>query len=326
MSEGGGDSRRYPRSLEGVLQLSVAAGGGETPSENVASEMSEERREFLAGALSSLSENSELEKMKQCVKVLSQPSSDNDEDEDKITEKKHALEILASLADIIDNANDLHKIGGFPVFAEYLKNNNSELRWRAADLVATVGQNNPYSQAVLVQMGIVQTLLKLIDADSCEKTRIKAMYALSCMTRGFPAAEAVFLKHDGLSVLMRAMHSDTEKLKLKATFMMRHFLLADSVDKDIFVNMGMVEQFVSLLQEVKDDFKEHVTEALLLLAKRSQHAISECRREELALKAAIEARRQALVADRDGNQDEIENCDELLKLCFAEQPADIEDR
>ena len=42
------------------------------------------------------------------------------------------------------------------------------------------------------------------------------------LTRDVPEAQALFVQHDGFSILMRSMQSDVEKLKIKAAFMLSH--------------------------------------------------------------------------------------------------------
>ena len=56
----------------------------------------------------------------------------------------------------------------------------SEVRWRTFDLIANLVQNVPFNQKVLLEMGGVEKLLVAVDKDSSEKSRVKALYALSC--------------------------------------------------------------------------------------------------------------------------------------------------
>lgn len=57
----------------------------------------------------------------------------------------HASALLEELHDIvesIDFARDLRTIGGLPVLKKLLSCSSSELRWRAADVVAACAQNH----------------------------------------------------------------------------------------------------------------------------------------------------------------------------------------
>jgi len=62
-----------------------------------------------------------------------------------------------------------------------LSSRHAGLRWRAADLVATLTQNNPYCQSAVLEVKLLPRLIKLLDdASEEEQVRVKALYALSC--------------------------------------------------------------------------------------------------------------------------------------------------
>ena len=74
---------------------------------------------------------------------------------------------------------DLHKIGGYEVVEKLLRDEDAELRWRAADLLATTVQNNPYCQEAALRQGLMQVLLQTLDKDQVDLVRVKAMLAVS---------------------------------------------------------------------------------------------------------------------------------------------------
>lgn len=76
--------------------------------------------------------------------------------------------------------SDFHKIGGFSVLNPCLNSLRSSIRWRGAELVAYLCQNNPYCQAKILESKILPTLLNMIDTDINDIVKIKAMYAVSC--------------------------------------------------------------------------------------------------------------------------------------------------
>jgi len=77
--------------------------------------------------------------------------------------------------------SDFHKIGGFHILPLLLSSRHAELRWRTADLIATLTQNNPYCQNAVLEVNLLPLLLKLLDdALEDEQVRIKALYAVSC--------------------------------------------------------------------------------------------------------------------------------------------------
>jgi hsp70-interacting protein len=79
------------------------------------------------------------------------------------------------------NFVDFHKIGGFHLLPLLLRAQHSGFRWRAADLVATLTQNNPYCQQEILSIQLLPLLLQLVDNSAEEElVRIKGLYALSC--------------------------------------------------------------------------------------------------------------------------------------------------
>jgi len=77
--------------------------------------------------------------------------------------------------------SDFHRIGGFHILPLLLSSGHAELRWRAADLIATLTQNNPYCQNAVLEAKLLPMLVKLLDdASEDEQVRVKALYAVSC--------------------------------------------------------------------------------------------------------------------------------------------------
>ena len=62
-----------------------------------------------------------------------------------------------------------------------LSSEHAGLRWRTADLIATLTQNNLYCQSAVLEMKLLPRLIKLLDnASENAQVRVKALYALSC--------------------------------------------------------------------------------------------------------------------------------------------------
>ena len=77
--------------------------------------------------------------------------------------------------------SDFHKIGGFVILQPCLNSPHQGIRWRCAQLIACITQNNPYCQSHAVkEEGLLPILLKMLENDSCPEARIKALYAVSC--------------------------------------------------------------------------------------------------------------------------------------------------
>ena len=72
-------------------------------------------------------------------------------------------------------------MGGFELFPRYIHCTwSSVLRWRAAELIAIIVQNNPHCQKQALEANLLQQLLNVIDTDACATVRTKALYAVSC--------------------------------------------------------------------------------------------------------------------------------------------------
>ncbi|PNJ03010.1 HSPBP1 isoform 7, partial [Pongo abelii] len=106
-SAGGSGSSRPPRNLQGLLQMAITAGSEEPdpPPEP----MSEERRQWLQEAMSAAfrGQREEVEQMKSCLRVLSQPMPPTAGEAEQAAdqqEREGALELLADLCENMDNA------------------------------------------------------------------------------------------------------------------------------------------------------------------------------------------------------------------------------
>ena len=101
----------------------------------------------------------------------------------------------------IDCACDLSKIGGLPPLLELLRCSHATLRAAAAEVLATTAQNNPKAQQQLLDGGAMEPLLTVARGDADAAARLKALLALGCLVRNFPAAEAAFRLGDGFGLL-----------------------------------------------------------------------------------------------------------------------------
>ena len=69
------------------------------------------------------------------------------EQKDTVAHASALLEELHDIVESIDFARDLRTIGGLPVLKQLLGCGSSDLRWRAADVVAACAQNHIAAQA-----------------------------------------------------------------------------------------------------------------------------------------------------------------------------------
>ncbi|XP_051995713.1 hsp70-binding protein 1-like isoform X1 [Xyrauchen texanus] len=321
MAEGRGN-RHHPNNLQGVLQMAVEAGSGSegpVPSEP----MTQERMEFLRGALAEVCKGQmdEVEQMKRCLQVLNRDECrerGSEEEEDEEDEREEALEMLSELCENLDNARDLMKLGGLDLcLSSCLCHTEAGIRWRAAHLIASCAQNMPEVQCYVLKQGALLTLLQLADHDANSTVRIKALYAVSCLVREQEAGLQDFLSHDGFSVLMRGMQSDSEKLRTKSAFLLLSLLTSHPEHKDTVLSMGMVQQLVSVLRSPHSSIHEHVLGALCCLVE-DPRGMSDCRDPTLALEELLNQRVQGL-RGREESLEELEFCERLRASCFQGQ-------
>ncbi|XP_039100169.1 hsp70-binding protein 1 isoform X2 [Hyaena hyaena] len=318
-----------PRNLQGLLQMAITAGSQEPdpPPEP----MSEERRQWLQEAMSAAfrGQREEVEQMKNCLRVLSQPAPSLAGEADLAAdqqEREGALELLADLCENMDNAADFCQLSGMHLLVgRYLEAGPAGLRWRAAQLIGTCSQNVAAIQEQVLGLGALRKLLRLLDRDASDLVRVKALFAISCLVREQEAGLLQFLRLDGFSVLMRAMQQQVQKLKVKSAFLLQNLLVGHPEHKGTLCSMGMVQQLVALIRTEHSPFHEHVLGALCSLVTDFPQGVRECREPELGLEELLRHRVQ-LLQQHEEYQEELEFCEKLLQTCFSSPTDDSMDR
>ncbi|XP_072298692.1 hsp70-binding protein 1 [Eucyclogobius newberryi] len=320
--------RRYPRNLQGVLQLAVEAGsaaeGQSQESTTTTEPMSEERKRWLREALSDICKGQmdEVEQMKRCLEVLRTEEPNNQGREDEDDGRETAFETLTELCENLDNARDLMTLGGLELcVSRFLGHEQGGLRWRAAELIASCAQNMPQVQIYLLDIGTLPKLLEMADSDPHPTVRVKALYAVSCLVREQDAGLEAFLSLDGFSVLMRGMQSENEKLGIKAAFLLLNLLTSHPGQRAAVVSMGMVQQLVSVLQTPHSPFHEHVLGALCLLVEDCPQGLKDCREPALGLDQLLKQRSKELQGQEEW-EEELDFCERLKTACFTGQPSE----
>uniref|UniRef100_A0A2K5VNF5 Hsp70-binding protein 1 n=1 Tax=Macaca fascicularis TaxID=9541 RepID=A0A2K5VNF5_MACFA len=327
-SAGGSGNSRPPRNLQGLLQMAITAGSEEPdpPPEP----MSEERRQWLQEAMSAAfrGQREEVEQMKSCLRVLSQPMPPTAGEAEQAAdqqEREGALELLADLCENMDNAADFCQLSGMHLLVgRYLEAGAAGLRWRAAQLIGTCSQNVAAIQEQVLGLKPC-SCCGCWTADACDTVRVKALFAISCLVREQEAGLLQFLRLDGFSVLMRAMQQQVQKLKVKSAFLLQNLLVGHPEHKGTLCSMGMVQQLVALVRTEHSPFHEHVLGALCSLVTDFPQGVRECREPELGLEELLRHRCQ-LLQQHEEYQEELEFCEKLLQTCFSSPTDDSMDR
>lgn len=282
--------------------------------------MDPDRRKWLAEALDNMT-ISPVEEMTKNLKMIRDTLSATGERGDLIMEEAcgtlvSALENITEYAGSVDCAKDFHKIGGFEVLDKLLVFPNASVSSMASELVAELVQNNPYCQREAAPH--LKTLLRLVDSAQDQSTRIKALYAVSCLVRHNPPGYELFEQNDGFSVLLRTLQSDVAKLKVKACFLVSSLCSQEPRSRDTLLKMGFVEQMAALVQQEREGpHHEHLLGALAILCTENVAACAEARRPELGLEQFLRSTVESL-AGRDECREEREHCITILDVCFKD--------
>ena len=176
-----------------------------------AESMSEERKAWLKEALENMSNYEDV------IDIVAKRLQGLDEDGttplpmsdlDLVAAQESTLEEMLCVIDNIDFARDFGKIGGAEALLTLLDSPHAGLRWRSAEVVATVVQNNPACQQMMLEKNLLGTLMNLVESDLDATTRTKAFLGISSQVRGHPASLDLFLKKGGVDIMLQALERD----------------------------------------------------------------------------------------------------------------------
>lgn len=304
---------RHPTNLQELLRLSVEATRTEDVSQNSQFQpMDEERRKFLEEALS-MAKGRVTDVLQQAMNTLS--NVENLQCDQDTSEYDGALEKILEFVDDLDIANDFYKIGGFTIFGPCLVSHHNSIRWRAADIIAELAQNNPFCQQKILECDLFPKLLKMVNSDPAEATRIKALHAVSCIVRGQPMSLEYMDKNEGYTVLIKAIQSPLKRLQMKSAFLFASLCNMDNSEdlKITFLKIGLIELAVSLLisDDTYIDLKEQSLRILTGLTNNNfLPALQECRKPEFCLETKLKEFMSELTPE---DKDEIDMCHLLLE-------------
>lgn len=195
--------------LNAILRWTIEHGHKEdAPADapSYAREMSAERREWLKEALANMVDTTDV--IDVVAKRLQGVSEDGvtplSLDEDALVRaQEDTLEEMLVVVDNIDFARDFGQIGGAAALLSLLKSPHAGLRWRAAEVVATVVQNNPACQDMMLEFDVLTVLSELVESDTDARVRTKALLAIASQVRGHAPSMEAFLGALGGLALMR---------------------------------------------------------------------------------------------------------------------------
>ncbi|XP_068203995.1 nucleotide exchange factor SIL1 [Palaemon carinicauda] len=164
------------------------------------------------------------------TKVISQYQT-SDSDDQKAT----LLEDLEYLVHQFDNAITFADMGGLEsIVKPALNSSSSTVKQGALHLLGSAVQSNPKVQIAALEAGLLQTLIRAVTQDPKDGVSRKAIYALSCLVRGFPYGQQVLVQHGGLEVLRKVFdHKDWQSIPLQLKIVsLLHDLLVERAEAE----------------------------------------------------------------------------------------------
>ncbi|XP_078182579.1 uncharacterized protein LOC144576166 [Carex rostrata] len=299
---------------DGLLKWSLANSEGTRPTR----QLSEEDRKWFVEAMQSQTVDV-IKRMKEITLVMTTPEDvlqaqgitpDNIED---------MLDELQDHVESIDMANDLHTIGGLVPLLGYLKNSHVNIRAKAADVVATIVQNNPKSQQLVMEANGLEALLMNFASDSSITARTKALGAISSLIRHNQPGVAAFRLGNGYAALKDALSSDDVRFQRKALNLINYLLHENSADCSIVTELGIPRQMVHLASSTDPDVREAALGGLLELAKDKK---SSTLADEEKLKSVLQSRIDGISKmsqdQLEAAREERQLVDSLWKECYNE--------
>ena len=113
-----------------------------------------------------------IERIKLCMSKIKDPQVAD-------PQKKEFLDELCHWAEELDLAKDFFTIGGLDVLTPLLDHPDDQFRIQACALLAVLVQNNDHCQRIIVQSGLQQKLLKIVEESNNPDLKTKAVTAIS---------------------------------------------------------------------------------------------------------------------------------------------------
>lgn len=276
--------------LQEVLKMSIGVTQGEdTPTglENP-QPMAEGDKDWLSGALSNLVKHST--DLSNDIKTnLASVSAliDGEITADNLQEIKKILEEISLYLDDIDLAKDFVHLNGHKVMLKCLQ--YQPLVTDSCEILACISQNNPKVQEIILQSNMVKTYLRLLSDQKLENMdKKKALYALSCLCRGYEPAIQVFKAEDGISKLIPFIQNLDISLSTKAVFLIKSLVSENNSLKTDILESGMLGILVNKLTEPRNSTHEHILTLIAICLTENEDAIKFCNQKRINLFRAVE--------------------------------------
>lgn len=176
-------------------------------------------------------------------------------------------DILAALVDLeylvhqYDNALNFAKLNGFSeVVYKSLNSSSSEIRSEALKLLGSATQSNPNVQIAALESGSINLLIKILIFDENINVRSRSLYALSCLTRRFPAAQQKLIADGGLTAFAKIFDDEKQnllKLQIKIITLIHDLIFERKDTKMSILNEESRHYTEAEMESLRDKLRQY---------------------------------------------------------------------
>lgn len=190
-------------------------------------------KKWLSEALDNITVNP-VERLKLCISKVK-------DDQIPVAQKREFAEELCHWTEELDFAKDFFTIGGLEILNPMLDHEDDQIRIQGCSLIGTLVQNNDHCQRIIVQSGLQEKLLKIVDQAENSELKTKAVTAISgkfnvksneklfsfvspsivALVRGYTLGQLQLQKYQGAKVLIRALAAPIPRLQNKICFLIK---------------------------------------------------------------------------------------------------------
>lgn len=249
-----------------------------------------------------------IEKLQKASETIGSDSVGEDE-------KLEALETILNYIDDIDTACDFCKIGGLFVISGCLSSPHTQIRCKAALLVAELAQNNPFCQKALLEADILPMLMNLLSEND---TSTDGLRAVSCLVRSYEPCLTAFIEIGGLECLLGCLlQTDNDKLITRTTFLVNSLCNDFPFVRDELIKLKVIDFILPIIQP-KPDYDIVLETALLALRLFTENveAAKRCQSPEFNFRSQLDVIIQ-IAGDKPECKEIVEYSQVLLKRLFG---------
>ncbi|KAJ2476321.1 hsp70 nucleotide exchange factor fes1 [Coemansia sp. RSA 2131] len=160
--------------------------------------------------------------MTECLDAVEHP-------ETPLEAREVALDDLEMLVENIDNASNLEPLNLWPRLLQLYSDAAPSVRIGALWVSGTAVQHNPNAQKAFGKHNGVQSALRVLQDDSVDAVRTKALYCVSSFIRANVHGLTEFVASNGLPAVQLAVENGSCALRQKAFFLL-HALIDEALD------------------------------------------------------------------------------------------------